>query len=180
MKLNDLMELIEIDSPEDFSFFEQFAALMEIDVRIPFDVLYLLFSNVDPHNLAELTESYFQEILDKTPDDEVEFHSLMSAIGQNLAGLASIINRSAERSDGLRDYTEEFFRFRNWYLYDSDVVCEQILSGNETHTTVFEALVLCRLEELGEERYVYDFSESLDYPLNEYIFPINEAADGYY
>ena len=172
MDLNNLMELIEIDSPGDFSYFEQFAALMEIDDRIPFDVLYMLFSSVDPHNLSELTESYFEEILDKTPDDEVEFHSLMSAIGQNLAGLASIINGTVERSDGLRDYTEEFYRFRNWYMYDSEVVCERILSGDETHATVFEALVLYRMEELGEDRYIYDFSESLDYPLNEYIFPI--------
>jgi hypothetical protein len=180
MKLIELMEIIEIDSPEGFIYFEQFAALIETDALVPFETIYELLEGVDPQTLSELTKNYFQEILDKIPDEEVEFHSLMSVIGQNLSALAVLISDSVESKTGLRNYAEELYRFRDWYLTESEVLCEDRQSGEERRVTVFEALVLFRMEGLGEGSYFYDFSGSLDYPLNEYLFPLSGFDENEY
>ncbi len=39
-----------------------------------------------------------------------------------------------------------------------------------------DALTLVRLEKLGEEEYSYDFTESLDYELEDYIMSFADLA----
>ncbi|GHU49270.1 hypothetical protein FACS1894127_2110 [Clostridia bacterium] len=177
MELNELIEIIEIDSPEGLTFFEQFAALAECEEEIPYDTVFLLFSGANPDSLEELTEGYFHDILDKIPDDQVEFHALMSAISLNLTGLAALRLKNPDGENHLILYTDEFYRFRQWYKKDGNVICTSKSTMEASETTIFEALVLYRMEDLGGEEYDYDFSECMDYPLDEYIFPV-DAFDG--
>jgi hypothetical protein len=177
LELSDLMELVEIDEPGGFSFFEQFAALVEAEADIPFEPIFLLFSGADAHALSELTEGYFQDMLENMPDDQVELHSLMSAIGQNLTGLADLAGKGSSREESLRSYAEEFFRFRGWFLEEGAVACENAVTGDESRVSVLDALTLARLEALGGDTHYYDFSERLDYPLSEYVFSVGAYGE---
>ena len=72
--------------------------------------------------MAELTDTYFEDILKGVPDDSIDFYTLLSTINQALAGLA----RSSNTTEDLELYAEELFRFRNWYIYDSLVHCRNL------------------------------------------------------
>ena len=64
MDLNELFEIVDIDSTEDFKYFDNFAALMESDEYIPGEVMYELFAEVDTGVLSELTDNYFEDIME--------------------------------------------------------------------------------------------------------------------
>ena len=179
MKMDELLELLDIDAPEEFEYFEHLAELLECAEEISEDAFIAVLMEVDPKVLNELLETYFEDVLQGIPEDALDFFTLMSTIRQSLLGLSL----SASDSDQRRFFAEELFRFRLWYVFDSVVYCKNKTGGPASAIPVFEALALYRLEKLGEEAYEYDFSEALDYSLDEYSisFPYSisdeDAAD---
>ena len=65
-------------------------------------------------------------------------------------------------------FIDELFRFRNWFTFDSVVHCKNRTDELISDHTVSEALALYRMEKLGEDSYEYDYSDALDYPIEEY------------
>ncbi|MDR1028179.1 MAG: hypothetical protein LBL63_02035 [Clostridiales Family XIII bacterium] len=173
MELNELLKLLDIDSPQDLIYFEQYAELVENEEEISLDTLARLFEEADKDVVAELTEGYFEDILRYIPEDASEFYALLSSIGQNLLGLASMLDAEGNR----QIYTEEFHKFRNWYGFDSEVTCTKLSDDVETILPAAQALSLYRAEHLNDDEYSYDFSGVLDYPLDEYIVPISGLDD---
>jgi hypothetical protein len=172
MGLDELLRLLEIEGCEDFTFFEYYAALVEDEREIPFDTLRELFSAVGGAVLAELTEGYFEETLQGVPGDQIEFYTLLDSIGRNTARLA----RRADAGRGLDIFTEEFLRFKQWYIRDGAVRCENRDSREQSDVSVCEALALSRLEKLGDPDYFFDFDDCMDYPLETVVYPIDELA----
>lgn len=172
MELEELLEILEIDTVSDFSFFEHYAELVENENDISLDVITQLFEDVDQDVLTELTEGYFEDILKFIPDDAVDFFTILSTIGQTLTSIAS--NSDLDNNHEL--YAEEFFKFRNWYSFDSEVHCVLVSDNSEIECTISQALTLYRAENLNEEEYYYDFSDVLDYPLDEYIVNISSLS----
>lgn len=174
MDLNELFEIVDIESAEDFKYFDNFAALMESDDYIPAEVMYELFAEVDTDMLSELTDNYFEDIMEGVPEEEAELFTLLDNIKRVLKGYAE--NTDDERSIVL--FTDEVSRFRNWYNFDTDVECQSRKDGSTRTVPVREALVLYRIEKLRADEYMYDFSECLDYPLDEYVVSFTSDADG--
>ena len=174
MDLNELFEIVNIESAEDFKYFDNFAALMESDDYIPAEVMYELFAEVDTDVLSELTDNYFEDIMEGVPEEEAELFTLLDNIKRVLKGYAE--NTDDERSIVL--FTDEVSRFRNWYNFDTDVECQSRKDGSTRTVPVREALVLYRIEKLRADEYMYDFSECLDYPLDEYVVSFTSDADG--
>lgn len=174
MDLNELFEIVDIESAEDFKYFDNFAALMESDDYIPAEVMYELFAEVDTDVLSELTDNYFEDIMEGVPEEEAELFTLLDNIKRVLKGYAE--NTDDERSIVL--FTDEVSRFRNWYNFDTDVECQSRKDGSTRTVPVREALVLYRIEKLRADEYMYDFSECLDYPLDEYVVSFISDADG--
>lgn len=174
MDLNELFEIVDIESAEDFKYFDNFAALMECDDYIPAEVMYELFAEVDTDVLSELTDNYFEDIMEGVPEEEAELFTLLDNIKRVLKGYAE--NTDDERSIVL--FTDEVSRFRNWYNFDTDVECQSRKDGSTRTVPVREALVLYRIEKLRADEYMYDFSECLDYPLDEYVVSFTSDADG--
>ena len=174
MDLNELFEIVDIESAEDFKHFDNFAALMESDDYIPAEVMYELFAEVDTDVLSELTDNYFEDIMEGVPEEEAELFTLLDNIKRVLKGYAE--NTDDERSIVL--FTDEVSRFRNWYNFDTDVECQSRKDGSTRTVPVREALVLYRIEKLRADEYIYDFSECLDYPLDEYVVSFTSDADG--
>ena len=174
MDLNELFEIVDIESTEDFKYFDNFAALMESDEYIPGEVMYELFAEVDTDVLSELTDNYFEDIMEGVPEEEAELFTLLDNIKRVLKGYAE--NTDDERSIVL--FTDEVSRFRNWYNFDTDVECQSRKDGSTRTVPVREALVLYRIEKLRADEYMYDFSECLDYPLDEYVVSFTSDAGG--
>lgn len=174
MDLNELFEIVDIESAEDFKYFDNFAALMECGGYIPAEVMYELFAEVDTDVLSELTDNYFEDIMEGVPEEEAELFTLLDNIKRVLKGYAE--NTDDERSIVL--FTDEVSRFRNWYNFDTDVECQSRKDGSTRTVPVREALVLYRIEKLRADEYMYDFSECLDYPLDEYVVSFTSDADG--
>lgn len=174
MDLNELFEIVDIESAEDFKYFDNFAALMESDDYISNEVMYELFAEADTDVLSELTDNYFEDIMEGVPEEEAELFTLLDNIKRVLKGYAE--NTDDERSIVL--FTDEVYRFRNWYNFDTDVECQSRKDGSTRTVPVREALVLYRIEKLKADEYQYDFSQCLDYPLDEYVVSFTSDGDG--
>lgn len=175
MDLNELFEIADIESAEDFRYFDNFAALMESEEYIPNEVLYELFSEVDNDVLSELTDNYFEDIMEGVPEEEAELFTLLDNIRRAMMGYAE--NTDDERSLVL--FTDEIAKFRNWYNFDTDVSCRNKKDGSVRTVPVKEALVLYRIEKLKSDEYLYDFEQCLDYPLDEYVVSFTSDTDEY-
>ena len=175
MDLNELFEIADIESAEDFRYFDNFAALIESDEYIPNEVLYELFSEVDNSVLSELADNYFEDIMEGVPEEEAELFTLLDNIRRAMRGYAE--NTDDERSLVL--FTDEVAKFRNWYNFDTDVSCRNKKDGSIRTVPVKEALVLYRIEKLKSDEYLYDFEQCLDYPLDEYVVSFTSDTDEY-
>jgi len=176
MDFDELLELLEIDSPDEFAYFEHFAALVECDEEIPYELFYRILADVEAEILIDMTDNYFEDILQGMPDDAIEVYTLISTIRQALLGLAK---NSSSREERIA-YADELYKFRNWYIFDSVVHLTRLSDHMERDVTVSEALSLYRLEKLNEDSYLYDFTDCLDYEIDEYSISIDAELDEVY
>ncbi len=176
MDFDELLDLLEIDSPDDFGYFEHFAALMEYDEEIPYDQFYQILADVDSDTLVDLTDSYFEDVLQGMPDDAIEVYTLLGTIRQALIGLAK---NSVSREERVA-YADELYHFRSWFIFDSVVHIRRLSDNVKRDVTVSEAQSLYRLEKLNDDQYRYDFSDCLDYEIDEYAISIDAKLDEEY
>lgn len=176
MDYDELMELLEIDSLDEFVDFEHFATLVECDEEIPYESFFKIFADVDSETLVEITDTYFEDILQGMPDDGIEVYTLMDTVRQALIGLA----KNSTTRDERIPYVDELYKFRNWYIFDSIVHLRRLKDNAKRDATVSEAMSLYRLEKLNDEQYRYDFSDSLDYEIDEYAISFDAELDEEY
>lgn len=167
-----LYTMLDIETPADFEYFENLAALMECEEEIEEDVLFGLIEQVDKRTLAELIHNYFEEITDFLPDDAVELFTLLEHVKFSLMGMCG----NSGEENVLVNLVDELSRFRKWYSIESRVYCTSF-SGEEDGTVPLrDALVLARAEKLIGDNYEYDFTQCLDYPIEEYIMSFGDLA----
>jgi hypothetical protein len=175
MDLEELLEKLDLDSPADLVYFEQFADLMESPIDIPFETLCALIESMDPSVLAELTSGYFEDILMFVPDGEDEVYTLLYNINTTFQ---TMIESGEEET--LRLFAEELYRFRSWYLLEPSVLCINHSEGSEEEITLFEALTNYRSKNFTDNDYVFDFDNALSFQLDEYIVSLGSLInDGY-
>lgn len=176
MELNELLELLDLESPYDFSYFEHFADLVECQEFIEYEDFYMVLSEAPSDVLCELSETYFEEILANLPDNIVDIYTILTNIQKCLIGLAS----SEETQEDRRLFVDELYKFHNWYALEGIVHCLRKKDGVMLHVPIFEALALCRLEKLNEDSYEYDFSDCLEYELDSYSMNLSSLMDSTY
>ena len=175
MDFEELLALLDIETPSDLVYFEQFADLMETPQDIPFESLNALAGEMEQEILSELVEGYFEDILKFLPDGEDELYTLLLNIGTTLKTLAA-----GSDEDSARAFTEELYKFRSWYLFDSRVLCTDQAEGAENEMALMEALANYRAQNFTDDDYAFDFAEALDYPLDEYIVSLDALYDDGY
>ena len=174
MELEELLELLEINDPHDFTFFEQFAELAECEEDIPEETLTQFFADVDKDSLEELTSNYFEELLNSVPETATDFYTILVGIGQAFTATA----QSFDNDDNRIIYAEMFYKFRSWMIFDADVRCININSDEEQTVSILQALSMYRAQNLSDEEYDFDFDDVLEYPIDEYVIPLeNLNAD---
>lgn len=174
MNFDALLSLLDIDSPDELVYFEQFADLMETGNDIPVETLAALAAEMEPAVLAELAEGYFEDIAKYIPDGEDELYTLLTNIGTTLEALAG---GSGGRDGDPRVFAEELYKFRAWYIFDSCVLRTDREDGSVFELPLFAALTDLRVQNFTEDDYEFDFSEALDYQLDEYIVSLNALTE---
>ena len=177
MNYGELLELLEISSPEEFEYFENVADLIECERVIGEEALTELFAQIDGSIFSELIENYFSELLEKIPDRAIDIYTLIHTIGLSLAGLAK---ETGVKEGNASLLAEEFDRFRRWYMFDTAAVITNLKSGECKTVPLSEALVTYRLETISGDEHDYDFENCLDYPLTEYVISLSGIAEGEY
>lgn len=174
MDRDELFELLDIDSGADFQYFENFADLVECEEDIESDVVYDMLEDVDLKTFAEICESFFYETLESVPGDQIDLYNLIENIKRALIGLAEAAR--GEEDNVLLQLADELNRFRIWYSVDKLAECKDLSSDKVSYMAIRDALVNARLEKLGTEEYAYDFSEALEYELEEFIMTYADLA----
>ena len=157
MKLQKLMEMLNMEDLADFEYFEQLADLLEYEDEIPFDLFYTILSQVEREVIGELLENYMDELSDNLPDETTELFTLIETIKQRLLLLAE----NLEEPNIRRTFTEELYRFRMWFIKPDAV------SVDGASCSLLDAVTLYRAEKLGENKHQYDFEDCLDYQMDE-------------
>ena len=178
MDLKELLEYLDIDSPEDLEYFENMADLMESEEEIPVKTLKDLFSDADMEQVSAIITEYFDDVLEHVPDRETEIYSLLNTVRLSLAGMA----KNIDDDDELFSFAEEFERVHQWYALDSVVKCAKTEEGGlddgaVSEMTLRDALATYRMEKLGEEENEYDFEECLDFEMDEYTMTFAELME---
>lgn len=176
MDYDELLDLLEVDSPDEFGYFEHFASLIECDEEIPYALFYKFLADADLETLIDLTDNYFEDILQGIPEDGIEIYTLLETIRQALIGL---LKNSGSHEDRVA-YADELYKFRNWYIFDGIVHIKRLSDNRKKDVTISEALSLCRMEKFSEDQYRYDFSDCLDYEIDEYSISIDAKLDEEY
>ena len=89
--------------------------------------------------------------------------------------LSGMINNIDDDSD-LRRFTDEFFKFKNWYSEESEVAMAPDNGGATVYMCVRDAITSARMEKLGGEKFSYDFENALDYELDSYTVAFSDLV----
>ena len=165
MTKTEFYDILDIDSPADFQYFENLAAFLECEEDIEYEDLAGLVKEVDKPTLAQLIGDYFEEITDFLPESETELYTIFDTVRRSLAGMS----KNCDDEITVTKLTDELERFRQWYSIESRAFVTDLGSADEEEMTLRDALICARVEALEGNKYQYDFSECSDYPLDEYI-----------
>lgn len=169
MNLTELLDLLEIDGPEDFEYVESFAELVENDEEIPEEVLCELFRETDPETVSELIDSYFSEITEILDDPDI-----CEVLDQIRYSLMALITDDDEQS--IYRFGEEVARFQVWYSFESQVAARAVGEDDEHVLCLRDAVTQKRLNKIEGEEYDYDYSDCLDYEIDEFILDMASVS----
>ena len=157
MTLSELYDIIELDSPEELEYFEQFAELIECEKDIPFDLFYTALSKAPQEKMTELTGNYMEDLSNGLPDDLEDIFTLIDSIQQRLLLLCETLDEGNSR----RDYVQELYRFRQWFHKESGA------SVDGDPCTVMDAIASARSCQFSGEEHDFDFGPSMNYELGD-------------
>lgn len=160
MSRSGLYDIVDIDGPEDFKYFENVADLLETDEYIDDGELRVLLAQVDKKDLLELLDSYFDEVQGMIPQDETDFFVTVDTIRRSVTGT---ITENAEGGDA-GAMADAIQTFRKWYLRNDNVF--DMSDGSEL--SVRDALFNLRAAKITGEDLKYDFRTALDYSADSY------------
>lgn len=167
--------ILDIETADEFKYYENLAALLEEDEYIEENLIADLLRNVDMEMFSELMGSYFDAFLDHLPDNETDLYIMVESIGRVFEGLIY-----ADMSDaGIAELAAEIVKFRKWYVHDLNAFNR--LTGEETN--IRDARYDIAAAGLLDEESDYDFRLALDYDIDGYDMRVSdllgaEFADG--
>lgn len=164
--------LLDIDSADEFQYYENLSALLEEEEYIEENLIKDLIRNVDKEKLAEHMNSYFDGFIDHLPDNETDLYVMVESMGRVFDGLI-FEDMSDADIDAL---ASEILKFRKWYVHDLNAFNK--LTGEET--SVRDARFdLAAAKLLGEEAD-YDFRLALDYDIDGFDVRIADMLGASY
>ena len=174
MILAELQEYLDLEPESGLDYYENFADLIEIEEEISFDLFFYVLKLTELKALGEYIETYLEEILEHLPDDAIELCTLLETLKLSLTGL---LEASYDDDNRFRSFVEELYQFRKWYIFESLVTYKAASSEVEKQGTLMEAMVLIRLEPFENFTHQYDFTQCLNYEIDEYVVSFSFAEE---
>lgn len=164
--------VLDIDSADEFKYFENLSSLLEEDEFIETNLIKDLMRSVDMEKLAENMSSYFDGFLDHLPDKETDLYVMVESMGRVFDGLIM---------DGMTDadfdaLASEISKFRKWYVHDLNAFNK--LTGEEA--SVRDARFDIAAAKLLGEDSDYDFRLALDYDIDGFDVRIADMLSSSY
>ena len=79
-------ELVDIETPDDFKFYDNIENLIESDEEWDIDILSPLLSEIPSDVIVELIDEYFNNLLDRLPDEETDLYTLIYNVSRTMKG----------------------------------------------------------------------------------------------
>ena len=161
-----LYNKLDIDTADEFKYYENLASLLEEDDFIEENLIRDLIREVDKEILAEHMDSFYEQFLGHLPDNETELYLTVDSIGRAMTGLIS----ENMTPDEIYALAEEISRFRKWYVHDlnvTDRLTGSCLSVRDARYNIVAAGFL-------GEKTDYDFRQALDYSVEGYDVRLGE------
>ena len=155
-----LYNILDIESPDEFKYYENLSALLEEDEFIEENLIKDLIREVDRERLAEHFDSYFEGFLDHLPEHETEMYITVDSIRRVFDGMIY----DDMSSEDISVLASEISKFRKWYVHDLNVFDR--LNGREL--SVRDARYDIAAAKLLGEEADHDFRLALDYGLDGY------------
>ena len=160
--------ILDIDSADEFQYYENLSALLEEDEYIEKNLIKDLIRSVDREKLAEHMNSYFDGFLDHLPDNETDLYVMVESMGRVFDGLI-MEDMSDADIDAL---ASEISKFRKWYVHDLNVFDR--IKGEEV--SVRDARYDILAAGFLGEKSDYDFRSALDYTVEGYDVRITDLS----
>ncbi len=160
MDKTGLYRKLDIDTIDEFRYYENLAALLEEDDYIEENLIRDLIREVDKSVLAEHMDSFYEQFLNNLPDDETEMYITVDSIGRAMTGMIA----EDMTDEDITALADEIARFRKWYVHDLNVydrIKGEELSVRDARYNILAAGFL-------GEKYDYDFRTALDYSVEGY------------
>ncbi len=173
MNYKDLLVYLNIDDPSEFEYFEMMADLLESEDYIEQEAMYRLFVEADKNKISQMLDDYFEEIVNSLPGDSDDVYSLLEQVRMCLIGLIDI----AEDDSDYRKFTDEFYKFREWYVIDSQV---EVIPDNEDDPedcqSLRDAITTARIDKLNGNNHRFNFEKGANYEVDGYTMSFAELA----
>jgi len=168
MDKTELYRKLDIETIDEFKYFENLDALFEEDDFIEENLIKDLLREVDKTVFAEHLNSFYEGILERIPDSETELYITVESIKRMMAGLLS----EDMTIEDISQLAEEIVRFRKWYVHDHNVFDKTTGTELCMRDAIYN-IVAARF--LGET-IDYDFRTALDYSIDGYDIRISGFA----
>ena len=166
MDKTELYRKLDIDTIDEFRYYENLASLLEEDDFIEENLIRDLIREVDKKVLAEHMDSFYEQFLGNLPDDETELYLTVDSIGRAMTGMVS----EDMTAEDIAALAEEISRFRKWYVHDLNVYDRL----NGTELSVRDARYNYLAAGFLGEKTDYDYRSALDYSVEGYDVRIGE------
>ncbi len=166
MDKTELYRKLDIDTIDEFKYYENLAALLEEDDYIEENLIKDLIREVDKEVLAEHMDSFYEQFLGNLPNDEAELYFTVDSIGRSMNGMVS----SDMDSDDIAVLASEILRFRKWYVHDHNVLDRRSGESLSVRDARYNYMAAGFLGETVD----YDYHAALDYSVEGYDVRLGE------
>lgn len=168
MEIERLFEKLDIDSPEEFKFYENFDSLMEDEEHIEEELIKEVLSCADSELLSDHVDSFFESFLRNIPDDETELYIIVESFKRNIS---SLVIEDMDDED-VSELAKDIYKFRNWYAIEHNA--KNVSSGEEL--SVRDARYEIAAAGLLGEEVSIDFGRAITSGPDTYGIKISELA----
>ena len=173
MKIEELFEKLDINGAADLRDSEAFCGMMELEEELPEALFFQLMGELSFDEIRELADTYLEEMMSGVPEDCIDFYTFLSSYRRNFKGMICCFREE----ENLNAVIGELYRFREWYRHPEGVQCTDLLDRRDFIASVFDALVLGRMEKLSVGSYSFDFGNAMEYEYDDYEDFVEEDAE---
>lgn len=165
----EFYRLIDIDTPEDFEYYENLESILEGDDYIEPELLEQLFVEVKWDSLGEIFENYFKELFRILPDKEDELQITLDGISRKITGILDEL----QSKENARSLAEEVVKFKKWFVSDELVGSRD----NNATLSIRDAVYNIHAMKFGGAFCDYDFSNACDYKVDGYDINLSSLIE---